>query len=125
MLARPLRRLRDALEELPALMETHPDQALRLAQQAGILLLMSPKARRQIPALRKLLASRGGGDLGLASTAHIGKSESEWGSLFDLCEIGLELDIETLFDCVESVGDFTSGTDGSTSDGGGDGGGGD
>jgi hypothetical protein len=122
----PLDRLMSAVNQVPSLIESDPDEALKVALAAGALLVMSPPARRQLPALRKLLADRGEGYVPLTTTADISDDEGgEAGNVLDLTEMALSLDIVTLFDSVEAAGDFTSGGDSSSSDGGDGGGGGD
>ncbi|MGZ8284148.1 MAG: hypothetical protein ACXW27_03255 [Allosphingosinicella sp.] len=123
-LAAPLQRLMSAVEQIPSLLTTDPDQALRLARSAGVLLVMSPKARRQIPKLRKLLADRGDDVPALVPLPMEDRREPEWEQIFELGDMALEFDVASLFEGLETVGDFTSGGDSSSSDGG-DGGGGD
>lgn len=59
-LAPPLRRLREDLEGMRALIKQDPERALQLARSAGVLIPISPRARRELPALRKLLEVRAG-----------------------------------------------------------------
>ena len=56
----PLRRELASLEELPALVDANPTYALQLAHAAGVMLILSPIARRQIPRLQKLMTRREG-----------------------------------------------------------------
>jgi hypothetical protein len=122
----PLERLMSAVNQVPSLIERDPDAAIKVAMEAGALLVMSPPARRKLPALRKLLTARGDGDVPLFTTTAISNNEgSEAGKLLDLAEMGLSLDAVALFDGIDAVGDFTSGGDSSSSDGGDGGGGGD
>jgi hypothetical protein len=94
--------------------------------EAGALLVMSPPARRQLPALRKLLIERGDGNVPLSTMPGISDDEgSEAEKAADLADMGLSLGAETLFDSIDAVGDFTSGSESSSSDGGDGGGGGD
>lgn len=123
-LALPLRRLMAAVEDLPSLISADPERAVRLARSAGVLLIMSPKARRQIPKLRKLLANRGDDAATLAYSPLETDREPEWEPLLELGDMALAFDVDGLFEGIEAVGDFTSGGDGS-SDGGDGGGGGD
>lgn len=122
-LAAPIERLMAAVEDLPSLIAADPERALRLARSAGVLLIMSPKARRQIPRLRKLLAERVGDNGSLAYLPLETEREAEWDQLLELGDMALAFDVDGLLDVIDAVGDFTSGGDGS-SDGGGDGGGG-
>jgi hypothetical protein len=124
-LAEPMERLMGDLERFPALVRADPDAALRLARSAGVLLLMSPKARRQIPAMRKLLVERGEA---CASSIHFAGSTTEESGPDNAAELGdlsLALEMGTLLDGLEAVGDLTSDSDASGSDGGDGGGGGD
>lgn len=124
----PLRRELSSLDDLPALVKSNPDYALQLAHRAGVMLVLSPVARRQLPRLRKLMARRDG-DTGtvvvgtdvsggaLSSGGVDGFEAAAWN--FDAADCGL-------LDSVSAVCDATS-SDGGTSDGGdggGDGGGG-
>lgn len=124
-LTAPIQRLMLAVEKVPSLIESDPDQAIRIARSAGVLLVMSPKARRQIPALRKLLAERGEDSTTLAYVPFESEKEPEWEQVLELGDMALEFDIAALFDGLDAVGDFTSGGDSSSSDGGDGGGGGD
>jgi hypothetical protein len=124
-LAVPLQRLMLAIEKLPSLLTTDPEQAIRLARSAGVLLVMSPKARRQIPRLRKLLDGRGADLPTLAIMPYGNEREREGEQVLEIGDLALALDFESLFDALEAVGDFTSGGDSSSSDGGDGGGGGD
>lgn len=117
-LAAPLERLMAAVDDLPSLIRADPDRAIRLARSAGVLLVMSPKARRQIPKLRKLLAKRGD-DVSLAYLPLEPDREAEWDQLLELGDMALAFEVEGLFDLVDAVGDFTDGGDGGGSDGGG------
>ena len=122
----PLERMMSAVNQVPSLVDTDPDEALRIALEAGALLVMSPPARRQIPALRKLLVQRDGDSALLTTMPGISDNEgSDPGKLLDLADMALSFDFETLFDSIDAVGDFTSGGDSSSSDGGDGSGGGD
>jgi hypothetical protein len=128
-LAVPVERLVSAVEKVPSLIDTNPDEALNVALSAGVLLVMSAKARRQIPALRKLLEDRDDDFVPMLfmplDSGEDGKDKLE--QLLDLGDMALSLDVGSLLDGIDAVGDFTSGGDSSSSDGGdggGDGGGG-
>lgn len=117
----PLRRELASLDELPALVKANPSRALELAHSAGVMLVLSPIARRQIPRLRKLMAKRVGdqGPIVFAgsdtSSSVEGFESHSWIADFEGC---------SLFDGISAVCDATS-SDGGTADGGADGGGGD
>lgn len=126
-IASPLGRLMSAVNRVPSLIETNPNEALNIALSAGALLIMSTTARRQIPVLRKLLAERGDD---FAPMAYLPLDSGEEdpdaiGKLLDIVDIALSIEFETLFDGIDAVGDFTSGGESSSSDGGDGGGGGD
>ena len=94
--------------------------------EAGALLVMSPPARRQLPALQKLLTERGDGCVPLSTTSGISDDDhGDWDNVLEFADIGLALDAASFFDSIDAVGDFTSFGDGSSSDGGDGGGGGD
>lgn len=122
-LAAPLERLMVAVERVPSLIRSDPAEAIRLARSAGVLLVLSPRTRRQIPKLRKLLAERGD-DGSLTYVPLESDRKLEWEPVLELGDMALAFDLGSLFDGVDAVGDLTSGAD-SSSDGGGDGGGGD
>lgn len=86
---------------------------------------MSSKARREMPALRKLVAERGGDAPALTFAYVEDEPEAEWDQILDLGEILFSEDGLDLFDSLDLAVDFTAGADGGSSDGGGDGGGGD
>lgn len=122
-LAAPLERLMAAVERMPSLIRSEPERALRLARSAGVLLILSPKARRKIPKLRRLLAERGDEGASLAYFP-VECDMPKWERVLELGDMALDFDLVSLFDGLNAVGDFTSGADSSSSDGGGDGGGG-
>ncbi|PZO39876.1 MAG: hypothetical protein DCE92_03495 [Alphaproteobacteria bacterium] len=126
LLSAPLRRLMTAIERLPALLKSDPEQALRLARSAGALLILSPEALRQLPQLRRLF-EQGGDDVAVVSILALGgEGDPEWDAVLELSDLAALFDVHGLFASLETVGDFTSGGDSSSSDGGGgDGGGGD
>ena len=122
----PLERLMSSINQVPSLIERDPDAALKIAMEAGALLVMSPPARRQLPALQKLLTERGDSYVPLSTTSGISDDDNcEGDKLLEFADIGLTLDAASFFDSIDAVGDFTSGGDGSSSDGGDGGGGGD
>lgn len=120
----PLRRLMTAIERLPALLKSDPEQALHLARSAGALLILSPEAQRQIPQLRRLFEQRGEDMVTLSILPMEAEDRGEWEAVLELGDLALSFDAFGLFDSLSSVSDFTSGGDSSSSDGGGDGGGG-
>lgn len=122
-LARPLERLMLAVEQVPSLIESDPIQAMRLARSAGVLLVMSPNARKQIPKLRKMFVARSDDLAPLTYNLIEDDREGEWDQLLELGDMALDFDVPALLDGLDAVGDFTSGGDSSFSDGGGDGGG--
>ena len=121
--SRALLRLMRAADELPVMIKADPDRAIHLIRSAGVLLVMSPKARRQIPKLRKLIETRGGDAPSLSFAYVSDKPEAEWETILEIGDIALSDEAIDLFDSLDSVGDFTSGDGGS--DGGDGGGGGD
>lgn len=123
-LAAPLERLMVAVDRMPSLIRSDPEQALRLARSAGVLLILSPKARRKIPRLRKLLAERGGNGASMTYVPVECDRVPKWERVLELGDMTLAFDLVSLFDGLDAVGAFTSGADSSSSDGG-DGGGGD
>lgn len=120
-LAAPLLRLMKAADELPEMIEADPDRALHLVHSAGVLLVMSPTARRQIPALKKLIETRDGDSPTLSFAYVSDEPEAEWETILDLGDIALSDEAVDLFDSLDAAGDFTSGGDGGSD--GGDGGG--
>lgn len=122
-LAGPMERLVEDLDQFPALVRTDPDAALKLARSAGVLLLMSTKARRQIPTLRKLLDDRGEAHAATIFSSEVGESGAD--NAAGPGDLSLALEMGALLDGLEAVGDFTSDSDGGASDGGDGGGGGD
>jgi hypothetical protein len=120
----PVQRLIGATDELKSLLASNPDEAIRLARSAGVLLVMSPKARRQVPKLRKLFDQRREDVTTMASFSIGGDRASDSDDAFELGDLGLALESVVLFESLDIVGDFTSGGDSSSSDGGDGGGGG-
>lgn len=123
-LAAPLLRLMRAADDLAMLIAADPERALRLVRSAGILLIMSPKARRQLPALRKLIEQRGDDYPVLTFTYVSDEPEAEWEQILELGDIVLSEETLDLLDSIDAVGDFAGGADGGSSGDGGDGGGG-
>jgi hypothetical protein len=124
-LAAPLEQLMAEIEEFPALVRTSPNEALQLARSAGVILLMSAKARRQIPALRRILQERGDDHIPLIYASGTTTEEDDLEGSAEIGDLSLALDLSSLLDGMDAVGDFTSGGDSSSSDGGDGGGGGD
>jgi hypothetical protein len=124
-LAAPLERLVADIEQFPTLVRTSPDEALQLARSAGVMLVMSAKARRQIPALRKILEQRGDDHIPIISASDTTTEEDRGEGSAEIGDLSLALDMSSLLDGMDAVGDFTSGGDSSSSDGGDGGGGGD
>jgi hypothetical protein len=121
--ARPLIRLLDEAGGIKKLIKSDPDRAIRIAQAAGVLLVMSPAAKAQIPKLKALMADRSGSDGGSGGYYVEGGSDnSDWQIGVDFGSLDFSADVGGWLDTVGSVGDFTGGDGG---DGGGDGGGGD
>ncbi len=122
--AGPLLRLLDEASGLRKLIRNDPDRAIRIAQAAGVLLVLSPQARAQIPRLKALIADRSSGGDGGGYYADSGTDESpsSWELGVDLGAFDMPADMGGMLDGIGSVGDFTGGDGG---DGGGDGGGGD
>ena len=114
-----------AVERVPSLIRSDPEQALRLARSAGVLLILSRRTRRAIPKLRKLLAQRGDSDATLATITVECDHLPKWERVLELGDMALAFDLGSLFDGLDAVGEFTSGADSSSSDGGDGGGGGD
>lgn len=112
--------LMDELSDMKRLLRDNPYRARRLAETAGVLLVLSPAARAQAAKLKDLI--RRGQDGGSAYVAYSDSDDdSGW-------EIGVETgnfsfadDAIGMLDGVDAAGDFTGGDGG---DGGGDGGGG-
>ena len=115
---RTLVRLLDEAGGIKKLIRTDPDRAIRIAQMAGVLLILSPAAKAEIPKLKALMAERSG-DVGGAYYVDGGSDESDWQLHVDAGSFDFSTDVGGWFDSVGAVGDFTGG-DG----GGGDGGGG-
>lgn len=124
-MAAPLERLMAEVERFPSLIESDPDAAIRLARSAGVLLVMSPKARRQIPALRTLLAERGDDSAAVIYASSDTGPDRDWELGVEGSDMALSFELDALFDGLDAASDFTSGGDGGSSDGGDGGGGGD
>lgn len=117
----PLLRELATLDNLPALIERSPAHALQLAHTSGVMLVLSPVARRQLPRLRKLMTKD---DTGFGPLVLTG---SDSGSVegFQPHAWSADSEVSSLLDGVASVCDATSADGGSDGGGGGDGGGGD
>ncbi len=102
------------------LIKSDPDKAIRLAQMAGVLLVLSPAAKAQIPKLKAMMADRGDGGGYYVDGS---PDEGDWQIGVDFGSFDFSADVGSWLDTICSVGDFTGGDAGG--DGGGDGGGGD
>lgn len=122
-IARPLDRLIEAADGLKQLIKTDPERALHLVRSAGVLLIMSAKARSQLPALRKLIEQRGEDSPALTFAYVSDEPEAEWDVILDIGDIVISEGALDLLESIDAVGDVSAG-DGGSSDGG-DGGGGD
>ena len=118
--AAPFLRLLDEAGGIRKLIRNDPDRAVRIAQAAGVLLVLSPAAKAHISKLKALMADRGT-DAGGGYYVDGSSDDSEWQLGVDLGSFDFSADIGGWLDTVGSVGDFTGGDGG---DGGGDGGGG-
>lgn len=118
--ASPLVRMLEEAGGLRRLIRSDPDRAIRIAQMAGVLLVMSPGAKAQIPKLKALMLDRGG-DSGGSHYADGGNGGSDLQVGFEVGDWSVFTDATGMLDGICSVGDFTGGDGG---DGGGDGGGG-
>jgi hypothetical protein len=118
-----LAELMGELGNMKRLVRDNPYRARRLAEAAGVLLVLSPAARAQAPKLKAMLERETDG-----GSSHVSYSDSsdggstEWEIGVDVGDMSFATDAFTLFDGVASVGDFTGGDGGGD---GGDGGGGD
>jgi hypothetical protein len=119
--ARPLIRMLEEAGGIKKLIKHDPDRAIRIAQMAGVLLVLSPAAKAQIPRLKALMADRGI-DSGGGYYVDGGSDEGDWQLGVDFGGFDFSANIGGWLDSIGSVGDFTGGDGG---DGGGDGGGGD
>ena len=118
---RPLIRLIEEAGGIKKLIKQDPDRAIRIARMAGVLLVLSPAAKAQIPKLKALMAERGTDSGGGGYYADGGSDEEGWQLGVDCGSFDFSADVGGWLDCISSVGDFTGGDGG---DGGGDGGGG-
>jgi hypothetical protein len=100
-----LRRLKAALDDLPSLIRKDPEQALQLVRSAGALLILSTRAKRQIPRLRKLLASRGAA-VHAVTPAPFEDNTIGWEVAIERDELALKLPVTELLDAIETVGDL-------------------
>lgn len=117
-----LQRLMKEAGGMRKLIRTDPERAVRLAQAAGVLLILSPAARQQIPKLKELMDRRSDGGDGGGYTG-IGGSDDEssngWEFSVDFGDFSFSSDALDMFDGFDSVGDFTGGDGGGDGDGGG------
>lgn len=120
--AEPVKRLVAELGGMRGLIKSDPNRAVRLARSAGVLLVLSAEARRELDRLKKLADQQASGDGGSAYAAYEDESEG-WQVGVEFGGFGLDADALTLFDSISGVGDFTGDGDGGGGDG--DGGGGD
>ena len=121
--ARHLSALMDELGQMKRLVRSSPDRAISLAMAAGVLLVLSPAARAQIPKLRDMLERSGDGGSSHVAVAGSDDGSSGWQVGVDVGELSFATDALGMLDGICSAGDFSGGGDGG--DGGGDGGGGD
>lgn len=117
-------RRRSAADAIPRLLGTDPAQAVRVARSAGLLILLSPTARRAVPKLRRTVAECADIDALLALLPEDERDVGDGEFLFDLEELAWTLDLHALLAGIEAVTDAAGGADGGSTDGGGDGGGG-
>jgi hypothetical protein len=118
--------LMDELSDMKQLVRHEPDRARRLAEAAGVLLVLSPAARAQAAKLEEMVrrqdtGSDGGGTTGGTYAERADEDSSGWELGVDIGNFSFGTDAFAMLDGVSSVGDFTGGDGG---DGGGDGGGG-
>lgn len=104
------------------LIRTDPDRAMLIAHLAGIMLVLSPAARAQLPKLKALMAERGTDGGAVYYTGSSSDESSDWRLEVDVGALDFSTDIGGMLDSICSVGDFTGGDGGGD---GGDGGGGD
>ena len=109
--ARPLMLLLEEAGGLKKLLRNDPDRAIRIAQAAGVLLVLFPAAKAQIPKLKALLADRGSDDGG-GYYVDGGSDDSDWQLGVDLGSFDFSLDVDGWLDSISSVGDFTGGDGG-------------
>jgi hypothetical protein len=111
-----------AAARIPALLKTDPGAAVRTARAAGLLLILSPKARRAVPALRKACAEYDDVDAVLALLSEEDRDTGDLECLLDLEALALSMDFEALLGALEVVIDAAADAAAGSSDGGGDGG---
>ena len=115
------KRLSELMEELGGmkrLLRENPYRARRLAESAGVLLVLSPAAKAQLPKIKDLL-DRGSADGGPSHVAFTDSSDDQssgWELGVDVGGFSFATDAVGMLDGIGSAGDFTGG------DGGGDGG---
>lgn len=123
--AAPLKRLVAEIDDLETWVAADPGRAMAMARSAGILLVMSPKAFRQIPKLRTLVQARGNDAPTASYTYSSSDSESDHEAAAAISDMRLTDDVLDLVNSVTAAADFTSAGGGGDSDGGDGGGGGD
>ena len=113
-----LSRLIEEAGGMKKLLRSDPDRAVRIAQMAGVLLVLSPGAKAQIPKLKALMAERAG-DGGTTATYDGSDDDGGWQLDIDLGALDFSADLVGMLDGIDSVGDFTGDSGGDGGDGGG------
>ena len=120
--AKQLTELMDELGGMKRLLRESPYRARQLAESAGVLLVLSPAAKAQLPKIKELL-DRGSGDGGSSYVAFTDSSDDgSSGWELGVGSFSFAGDAMGMLDGIGSAGDFTGGDGGGD---GGDGGGGD
>lgn len=121
--AKQLSELMDELGGMKRLLRENPYRARQLAESAGVLLVLSPAAKAQLPKIRELLdRDSGDGSAHIAYTDSSDDGSSGWELGVDVGDFSFATDAARMLDGIGSAGDFTGGDGGGD---GGDGGGGD
>ena len=110
----------DELGGMKRLLRENPYRPRRLAESAGVLLVLSPAAKAQLPKIRALL-DRGSGD-GSSHIAFTGSSDDDssgWELGVDVGNFSFATDAVGMLDGIDAAGDFTGGDGGGDGDGGG------